>query len=317
MSMKILLIILNKNNASGLKKCLESITKMDGFCTLFHVLIMDGGSRDASRKVAETFEKKYGCIFFKVQKILGGTGYARIEGCEYAFENGYDIVIWGDSENIYERAYVKSIIKKIKDEDVVGGVPIVHGGFYAHAFAWYHAVHMVFPGLHRYHIPGNNRAERVNICRKFMYPASMRSEDYGLSMLLRKMNIRMRQDVATDARVHVSLPENFRDIISWQNSRAKGAAQALRKINAKPSDAAAWSLSLIILLFFIALFPFIITPLIIYISIYFIFSLWIFARSKKFLESPKNRYFFAPFFGLIIYSYYSLKTIFYYIQCGN
>ena len=312
--MKALLVILNKDNASGLRKCLESAVNMDGFCKLFHILIMDGGSKDNSREVAEEFRKKYGCITFSVQKVLGGTGYARNEACMYAIENGYDAIIWGDSENIYEKHYAKRLLKKLEHADVVGGVPVVRGSFYGHAFAWYHAIHLVFPGLYKIHIPGNNRGEKVEICKSFKYPNTVRGEDYGLSLLLRERGIKLRQDVAHDAIVQVSLPESIKDIIQWQNLRAKGAAQALKKVRAKPYDSLAWSISLLLFPIFCLLSIFTIIPIIIYTLLYFSASLWVFLRSAKFIKERKDIYFFAPFFGLLVHSYYSLKTLIYYLS---
>ena len=84
--MKVLVVILNKDNAEGLKKCLESLKNQS--VDDFDVLVMDGGSRDGSKEVA----KRFG-VDFRVQKRLGGTGFARVEACQYALEKGYDVVV--------------------------------------------------------------------------------------------------------------------------------------------------------------------------------------------------------------------------------
>ncbi len=312
--MKALLIILNKNKALLLDKCLKSIVNQDGFCLLFDVLVIDGASKDNSREVAEKYKEKYGCIEFKVQKRLGGTGYARNEGCHYALKKGYDVIIWGDSENYYEKDYFKNILEKIRDRDVVGGVPKVIGKFYAHAFAWYHAIHLIFPGLYRMHIPGNNKAERVEIFKRFRYPNSLRSDDYGFSLLLRKNGVHLKHDISWNSIVRVSLPEKWRDVKTWQDFRAKGAAQALREVGVKPYDNIAWGIGFLLFIFFIILLPVNCIPLLIYFLLFFVASLFIFFKSIKYLVRPKYRYFFAPFFGLLVYSYYSLKTVFYYLS---
>jgi len=310
--MRALLVILNKDNAPELKKCLESISRMEGLCEDFDVLILDGASKDNSAEVTKKFEEEYPCIKFKVQDRLGGTGFARREACEYAIKNGYDAIVWGDSENVYSKNYMKSLLDKLKDNDAVGGVPKVRGGFYAHAFAWYHALHLVIPGLYKSHIPGNNKAERTEIFKRVQYPETVRAEDYGFSLLLRKMGIKLRQDVARDAIVYVSLPENFRDVRAWQRARAKGAAQVLRKISVAPWDHLGWSM--IVLLFLIlGLISFIsIWPLIIYTFLYFLGSVGMFLISKDYIANPRMKYFIAPFMGLFIYSIYSLMAIFYY-----
>jgi len=310
--MRALLVILNKDNAESLDKCLSSIEKMDGLCQDFDVLILDGASKDNSKEIAEKYTKKWDCIKFKIQEKLGGTGFARREACQYAMKNGYDAVVWGDSENIYTERYMKSMIEKLKDNDAVGGVPRVKGGFYAHAFSWYHALHLVIPGLYKRHIPGNNKGEKVEIYKKVEYPDSIRSEDYGFSLLLLKKGIELKQDIAEDAVVYVSLPEKWREVKAWQRARAKGVAQVLRKIGFFPWDNIAWSL--IFLLFLILLPIFIISPwpLIIYTLLFSLAAIGLFFKSKEYIERPKNRFFFAPIFGLLVYSIYSLLAIFYY-----
>jgi len=312
--MRALLVILNKDNAEALEKCLESIEKMSGLCKDFDVLILDGASRDNSKEVAKKYTTKYECIKFKVQEKLGGTGFARREACQYAVENGYHVIVWGDSENIYTENYMKSMLEKLKDNDAVGGVPKVKGEFYTHAFAWYHALHLVIPGLYRKHIPGNNKGERVEIYKKVEYPESIRSEDYGFSLLLMKKGIKLRQNVAKDAIVYVSLPERWKEVMAWQRARAKGVAQVLRKIGMRPWDNLGWSFIFLFFILFALLSIFSIWPLVIYTLLFFLGSTALFISSKKYIEKPKNRYFFAPMLGLLIYSIYSLKAIFIYMR---
>ncbi len=315
--MKALLVILNKDNAKPLAECLESISKMDGLCEEFDVLILDGASKDNSREIAEKYEKEYPCIKFKVQERLGGTGFARREATEYALEQGYWAIIWGDSENVYHREYATRILKKLEKNDAVGGVPLVRGNFYAHAFAWYHALHLVFPGLYKVHIPGNNKAEKVEIYEKVQYPETLRSEDYGFSLLAKKKGVKFKQDVAKDAIVEVSLPENFREVKAWQRARAKGVAQVLRDIGVKPWDNLAWGFASLFFLIFALLIPFSYIPLAIYTALFILAGFGIFIVSKRYLKNPKNAYFFAPVFGLLLYSLYSLTAVFMYLKTSK
>ncbi len=307
--MKALLVILNKDNAPALKECLASIADMHGLCEDFDVLILDGASKDGSEKIAREYEAQYPCIKFRVQERLGGTGFARREACDYARENGYDVIIWGDSENVYSPQYVRELLKKMSDNDAVGGVPKVRGGFYAHAFAWYHAMHLVIPNLYKVHIPGNNKAEKVAIFDKVQYPETVRSEDYGFSLLLRKKGIKLKQDVARDAVVKVSLPENFKEVRAWQRARAKGVAQVLNHVGAGPWDNLAWGFIVLFFLLFALFLPLSIYPIIIYSLLFLAGSLWVFYRSLPYNESPRKIYFLAPAIGLLIYSIYSLKAV--------
>ncbi len=312
--MRALVVILNKDNGVMLRDCLNSLVRQTaGLCRNFEVLVMDGGSNDCSRDVAAEFERSYECVKFRVQSKLGGTGFARREACEYALENGYDAVIWGDSENIYEEDYVEKMINALNDSDAAGGIPVVRGGFYAHAFAWYHAIHLIIPGLAKKHIPGNNKAERVNLFSRFMYPESRRAEDYGFSLLLLKKGVKLKQKVV-DARVHVSLPERIAEIIRWQKARARGAAEAAKLVGVLPYDAIAWA-AMDVVFAILAIASFItVLPLVVYAALLFMLSMYFFVSTWKYLEKPKVRYFFAPFIGLIIYSAFSLLSLFYYLK---
>jgi len=313
--MKALVIILNKNNADNLKKCLESLVNQTvEIGKDFDVLVLDGASTDNSRDVALEFSR-YG-VKFKVQKRLGGTGFARVEGCFYALQNGYDVVIWGDSENVYDRNYVKEMLKKLKECDAVGGIPRVEGGFFAHAFAWYHAIHLLIPGLYKRHIPGNNKAEKTWIYSKVMYPTSVRAEDYGFSLLLLRNGIKLRQDVA-NAIVYVSLPNSFREVLAWQNARAKGVAQALRLIGFKPYDVIAWSFVVLIIPILIVLALFNPLPLVAYLFLLLLASIYLGIKSKRFIKRFKWSYVISPLIGLMIYSLYSIKALIYYLRWSN
>ncbi len=301
--MRTLVVILNKDNAEGLKKCLQSL--LNQTAKNFDVLVLDGASKDASEEVAREFEG----VIFKVQDRLGGTGYARVEACRYALEEGYDAVIWGDSENVYSEEYVEEMVKGLEDADVVGGVPIVEGGFFAHAFAWYHAIHALIPAVAKRHIPGNNRGERVKIFEEVMYPESRRAEDYGFSLLLMKKKMKLEQKVV-DAKVYVSLPKSIGDVHKWQMARAKGAAEAAIEVGVFPSDALIW-------LFALLPFPLLlVSPLLsaLLLLLVFLVSLAIFVRSLSFIRKPKKVYFFAPFLGILIYSAYTLVSLLHYLR---
>lgn len=303
--MKILVIILNKDNAEGLEKCLKSLSEQS--YKNFDILVLDGNSKDNSRDIAKKYRAR-----FKIQEKLGGTGFARMEGCKIALKEGYDVVIWGDSENVYDERYVEEIVKALERYDVVGGIPILEGNFVDHAFAWYHAIHIILPNLHKRHVPGNNKAERTWIYNRIMYPPSMRAEDYGFSLLMLKNNLKIRCGLA-DARVFVSLPKNLREILSWQRARAKGVAQALRYVDFKPYDVLAWSI-------LVLLFPTVILnlpSLAFYLTILMIISIAIHIKSKRFIKYFKWYYFIAPLIGLLIHSLYSIIAMIYYMRWSN
>ncbi|ADB57622.1 glycosyltransferase [Archaeoglobus profundus] len=303
--MKVLVVILNKDNAEGLERCLKSLK--DQTYKNFDVLVLDGKSKDNSKEIAE----KYG-VMFKVQNRLGGTGFARVEGCEFALKRGYDAVIWGDSENVYDKRYIEEMVKALKNYDIVGGVPILEGSFLDHAFAWYHAIHLIVPKLYRRHAPGNNKAEKTWIYREIMYPTSVRAEDYGFSLLLLKNGLNVKCGLA-NAKVVVSLPRNLKDVLAWQSARAKGVAQALKMVGFKPYDVLAWSL----LIFMIPLLAFNLEALIIYALILLASSIAIHFKSKRFIRRFRWFYFIAPLIGFAIHSIYSIKALIHYMRWSN
>ncbi|MCS7118624.1 MAG: glycosyltransferase family A protein [Archaeoglobaceae archaeon] len=310
--MKALIVILNKDNAEKLKECIDSIIKQSSkICEDFDVLVIDGGSRDSSKEVVENFSKIYPCVKFKVQERLGGTGFARREACEYAIKNDYKAIIWGDSENIYKSDYVEKVLDLLRNYDIVGGKPLVRGNFFAHAFAWYHAIHIIF-GIQDRHIPGNNKAEKVAIYRFCEYPESKRAEDYGFSLLLMKKGIKLKQGVV-DAKVIVSIPENIKGVFKWQKARVIGCAEALRFIDFKPYDLILWSSLLPLLILTAFLIPFSLLALAILLSI-LILSIFLFVKSFQFIENPKKKFFFAPLVGLVIHSAFSILGIYYYMK---
>lgn len=307
---RLLVVLLNKDNAEGLRRALASLEEQSlPICRGFDVLVMDGGSRDGSREVAEDFARRAPCVSFVVQSVAGGTGPARAEACSYAWRRGYEAVVWGDSENIYGRSYVERLARLVLEQgcDVAGGRPIVRGGFWAHAFFWYHAIHLVFPGLWRRHIPGNNRCERVGLCIGVGYPPSSRAEDYGFTLKLLKRGLRPRHCVDDGALVKVSVPSSFGGVIRWQLSRARGAAEAARYVGAHPVDAYAWSALLLLVILGLALLP--VAPwALALLAPWLITGLYLAALAHRYIEDYNPLYAAAPLVGLLIHALFSTYT---------
>jgi glycosyltransferase involved in cell wall biosynthesis len=112
-NVKGLVVLANKDDAEGLRRALDTLVRQKGceVCKCFDILVIDGGSRDASDEVVESYSRKYGCINFKVQDVKGGVGPARIEAIRYALDRGYKYVVWGDSGNEYSEEYMKELVE--------------------------------------------------------------------------------------------------------------------------------------------------------------------------------------------------------------
>ncbi len=227
----VLVVIMNKDNAEGLDKCLDSLTKQTcSVCKDFDILIVDGDSKDSSREVALKYASKYPCIKFLVQRFKGGVGPARIEAIKYAEEHSYKLIIWGDSENVYESDYIEKVVNEAMNNkcEVVSGRPIVPSdSLWSKLFFWYHAMHIIFkvPSFIKIrHAPGNNKCSKLSVYNNVMYPPISRTDDYYFSYLLMRkdQNCKIKFCHRDDAVVKVNVPRTFKEVLAWQRARVKG-----------------------------------------------------------------------------------------------
>ncbi len=243
-----MIVLLNKDNADGLKKALESLSTQEGveLCSDFDVLVMDGWSTDLSEEVVKGFAGRFECIKFIRQRFPGGVGQARIEVVRHALDAGYDLVIWGDSENIYGRTYVSEILKCINSMgecDICSGSTHVRDGLWGKLFYWYHAYHHLFKSVSKRHAPGNNKAVRPEVYKTYIYPATSRSDDFFFSLST-------RNDVmfchCKDALLTTTLPTSFRGVLAWQRSRVRGLVEGSLLLGKRfPPDFPPWFLFMI------------------------------------------------------------------------
>jgi len=257
---KVLVVILNKDNAEGLRETLNSLVNQVGSCRVcecFDVLVIDGGSKDKSAEIASEFTSKYPCMKFKVQEVLGGVGPARLEAIKYAISNGYEYILWGDSENIYCEDYVSQMIKTPTDCDVVSGKPLLRCHELSDKlFFWYHAYHVLFKYVRERHAPGNNKLVKTHVYSKSIYPPIIRSDDFYFSILALKRGVKFCYN--DDAVVIVTTPKDWQGIRSWQKARLLGVVQGAVLINSKlPPDFIPW-------------FTFSLYPIYVMISLYLI-----------------------------------------------
>ncbi len=242
---KVLVAILNKDNAEGLKKVLNSLVNQVGSCRIcecFDVLVIDGGSEDHSAGVVKEYQSKYPCINFKVQDVLGGVGPARLEVVRYALDNGYEYIVWGDSENIYGHDYVTKILSTPDECEVVSGKPLMGcRNIFEKLFYWYHAYHVLFSYVRKRHAPGNNKLVKTSAYSKSIYPPISRSDDFYFSIIALKKNVKFCYNDA--AQLTVTLPSDWAGIKSWQRARMLGSVQGATLLGMKfPPDFIPWLL---------------------------------------------------------------------------
>jgi len=323
------IVILNKDNADGLRKTLESLTKQScPVCECYDIYIFDGGSIDDSKKIAEDFAEKINCIRFVEQKIKGGTGPARIEAVKLLREKNYKIIIWGDSENVYDKDYIKNTIRRYCHERekisrdkyiIISGRSVVKiDSIWSRIFFWYHIYHQIFPrGVGDRHAPGNNKAVETDIYKLFIYPPCIRSEDFIFSYFIYK---NFREKIVylheKESIVLVSMPQTFKEIIRWQRSRVRGVVECSRIIGLKiPPDFIYWLSFLIYNVLMISLYILTlnIIPIIFYLTTVVLTSIFLYLRSLGNIERSSVFTGFLGYIGLVLHSifttYYVLKYI--------
>lgn len=243
--MRTLAVMLNRNNAEGLKAALDSLTRQSGarICVDYDVLVVDGWSTDASDEVVKEFSSKSGCVKLVRQKFPGGVGQARVEAVRHALDLGYDVVVWGDSENVYSEDYVRKILDCINSTpgcDVCSGSTYVREGFWGGFFYWYHTYHHLFKLVSKKHAPGNNKAVKTSLYGRHVYPAISRSDDFFFSLFVYG-NAEFCH--CSEAKLTTSIPDSLKGVVAWQKSRVKGLVEGtLLNGRSLPPDFLPWFL---------------------------------------------------------------------------
>ncbi|MEM4970412.1 MAG: glycosyltransferase family A protein [Sulfolobales archaeon] len=314
-------VILNKNNADGLERVLESLYRQScPPCVCFDIYIVDGGSTDSSFSVASKAGLKIPCIYWLEQRVKGGTGPARIEIIETLRSIGYRYVIWGDSENIYSKDYVDRLLGLLeKGCDVASGRSVViRGSIWAEMFYWYHSFHNLFPRLvGSKHAPGNNMAVKIGIYDLASYPPSKRSDDYIFTFqLLRRSGrggSRPRYCIDEEAVVYIDMPRSFREVISWQRARVEGLVQGSIYIGLLiPPDLLSWSapLALLILIMIIAIKDLNPLPLLLPLISSIALASYLQIKSQRHLDKASTISGFLGLIGMILHAIFTTSYSF-------
>ncbi len=327
--LRVVLVILNKDNEKGLRKTLESLSNQTyPPCKYFDIFIVDGGSKDRSKDVATEYSEKIPCIYFIEQRVKGGTGPARREVIEMLRSRNYHLIIWGDSENEYHPNYIKNILNRYLTERsrVDNSVRIILSGrsivkkqsIWSKFFYWYHGYHQIFPlGVGDRHAPGNNKAEEIVIYDLFNYPPCSRSEDFIFSyQLYRNHRDRVRYAHERGAVLFVSMPSTFKDIISWQRNRVRGLVECSRYIGRSyPPDLPYWTGFLIynILLPVISIITVNILLGLFYILTIIIGGVFLYLRGRSCLDKIDLFTGFIGYVGMILHAFFTFYYSIYYI----
>jgi glycosyltransferase involved in cell wall biosynthesis len=112
---KIAVIIPAKNEAQNIGRVIEEIHAIAVQCD---IIIIDDHSSDATRQIAETFEK----VTVLSSAISLGIGGAVQLGVQYALAQGYDTFVRLDGDGQHSAFYIEKLLSKIKDNTLVVGM---------------------------------------------------------------------------------------------------------------------------------------------------------------------------------------------------
>lgn len=121
MNPKISVITINYNNRVGLEKTLKSVTSQD--YKSFEYIVIDGGSKDGSKKLLESFSDK---ISYSVSEPDKGIYNAMNKGIEAA--NGEYLIFINSGDHFYDKQSLRVSSQYLSGEDIIyGNLEIVDG----------------------------------------------------------------------------------------------------------------------------------------------------------------------------------------------
>jgi len=115
-SISIVIPTLNCENL--LKKCLESIENQDYPKNKIELLIIDGGSKDNTLKIAKQYTSKIFSNPLKTAEAGKAVGVKKAKN---------DLIAFIDSDNILpEKNWIKKMVKPFEDDEIIGSEPLYY-----------------------------------------------------------------------------------------------------------------------------------------------------------------------------------------------
>lgn len=113
-TVKATVIIPTRDRAELLRKCLEALARQSLSSDLFEVIVIDNGSTDTTRKVAEDYNARLNLVYFYEEEP--GLHVGRHAGARLAKS---DILIFGDDDIVPCVQWVSTIVAAFEDPEVV------------------------------------------------------------------------------------------------------------------------------------------------------------------------------------------------------
>lgn len=84
-----------------------------------HIVVVDDNSPDGTWKIVEDISKKKKNVHLLLRKTKRGRGHAGRDGFIYCLKNKADIIIEMDADFSHDPKYIPSMLREIKDYDIV------------------------------------------------------------------------------------------------------------------------------------------------------------------------------------------------------
>lgn len=110
-------VVITRNNALGLKKCLDSLLNQN-YLKKYEIIVIDNASRDQTLSVIKELQKKYKTLRYIYEKKKG-RGFARNKGLKKA--KG-DIIAFTDDDCIVEKEWLNKFDKRFEEFPNVSAV---------------------------------------------------------------------------------------------------------------------------------------------------------------------------------------------------
>ena len=112
----IIIIVPTLNEKENIQILFDKLFKTD---LSFDLLFVDDNSSDGSQNLIKDLSKKNQNVYYIFRPKKMGIGSAHKEGISWAYKKNYKIIITMDADGTHDAKYIKPLIEKLKNFDVV------------------------------------------------------------------------------------------------------------------------------------------------------------------------------------------------------
>ncbi len=113
------------NESENIKELIDAILKLK--INNLHIIVVDDNSPDGTWQIVQNISKKHKNVHLLLRKKDKGRGLAGRDGFIYCLEHGADAVVEMDADFAHDPKYIPSMLKELKNADLVLGSRRVQG----------------------------------------------------------------------------------------------------------------------------------------------------------------------------------------------